>query len=186
MSKRYNDNDLTNESAMLKKRKDADSKKYEKEVQAILEKKYGYKFIERTEEIKEFDMETTTGEKIEVKSDYGILQSKKMFIEIWDDFTEKKAGWFRYCTADILAVVYVDEEKITPMKISFFDFKALQSYILNTYFSGDWTNAEKDCRDKYGDRFIFALKDRPYLKYMLIELRKIKGFIRFEFEYPWS
>ncbi|WP_024832874.1 hypothetical protein [Ruminiclostridium josui] len=176
MSKIYNDNDFTDDVAMLKKQKDSDSKKYEKEVQDILEKFYGYKFVDRPKEIKEYDMEAITGEKIEVKSDYGILQSKKLFVEIWDNLTKKEVGWLRYCTADILAVVYVDEKLLAPMKISFFDFKAVRRYILTTYYNGDWTNTEKIYKDEYGERFVFALKDRPYLKYMLIELHNLKPF----------
>lgn len=185
MNKRYNDNDFTNEVAMLKKRKDADSKKYEKEVRDILETSYGYVFINREKEIKEYDMEAITGEKIEVKSDYSILETKKLFIEIWDNLTEKRFGWFRYCIANILAVVAVEKVKMAPMKILFFDFKALQSYVLKTYFNDDWNNTQS-CYDEYGDRIIFHLNDRPYLKYMLIDLEKIKRFIKFEFEYPWS
>lgn len=87
MIKLYNDNNYTSVTAMLKKQKDADSKKYEKEVQEILEAYYGYKFKDRESEIKEYDLEAITGEKIEVKSDYGILDSKKLFIEIWDNLS---------------------------------------------------------------------------------------------------
>ncbi len=184
MKKRYNDNDRTDEFAQIKKQKDADSKKYELEVQSILASIYGYKFVERTNEIPEYDMETIAGVKVEVKSDYSLLSSKKLFIEIWDNLGERKFGWFRYCSADILAVVAV--ENFTPMKIIFYDFKALQSYVLSTYFDDDWANTETIYKDEYGDRFVFALKDRPYLKYMLIELRKIQKFVMFEFEYPWN
>ncbi len=185
MNKRYNDNDFTDDIAMLKKHKDADSKKYEKEVQEILEAYYGYKFKDRESEIKEYDLEAITGEKIEVKSDYGILDSNKLFIEIWDNLSERKFGWFRYCTADTLAVVMVDPIRFLPMKVLFVDFKALQSYVLNHYFKGDWSRTESS-RDEFGDRIIFALNDRPYLKYMLVDLKRVNKFVKFEYIYPWD
>ncbi|QNU66733.1 hypothetical protein EHE19_018140 [Ruminiclostridium herbifermentans] len=71
------------------------------------------------------------------------------------------------------------------MKVLFIDFKALQSYVLNHYFKGDWSRTESS-RDEFGDRIIFALNDRPYLKYMLVDLKRVNKFVKFEYIYPWD
>lgn len=183
--KRNNHNDFS-EGYMLQKRKDEDSKRYELEVKKILKEQYGHRFKKIPENIPEYDLETVVGVKIEVKSDYSILESKKLFIEIWDNLSEGKHGWFRYCQADILAVVEVDPKSFTLSRVLFFDFKSLQKYICDTYFKGDWANTY-NCYDDYGDRFVFCYGERPYLKFMLVNLKEVQKFIQFvyDYEYPW-
>lgn len=113
----------------IEKRKQG--KRYENYVQDYLERKFYMVFVYRKNNIKEYDMETIDGVKIEVKADSNALHSKRLFIQIYKDYERKDLGWIFTYSADIICFVILNGK--LPEHLLFFDFKKIQAYVLEKY-----------------------------------------------------
>lgn len=82
---------------------------------------------------------TSTGIKVETKSDRYALYTNNILFELWSHIDRKSPGWVQHSPAEVLCYLLYNR-KGEVEEVLFYDFPMMRSFLLWVVLGGSWYN----------------------------------------------